>query len=65
MAQIGGEVAQIGGEVAQIGGEVALRRRGSSISRRGISMVSAPQCKSVFPGSNPAPPQHTENSLSP
>ncbi len=26
---------------------------------------SAPDCKSVVLGSNPAPPQHTENSVSP
>jgi hypothetical protein len=37
------------------GGEVALRRRGTS----------TPECKSEVLGSNPAPPRHMANSVSP
>jgi hypothetical protein len=46
-------VAQYAGEVALYGGEVAQLNG------------SAPDCKSVVLGSNPAPTQHTANSVHP
>ncbi len=54
MALYGGEVAQYRGEVAQYRGEVA------QMEERWLN-GSAPDCKSVVLGSNPAPPQHTAN----
>jgi hypothetical protein len=42
-----------------------LRRRGGSIEEERWLDGSAPDCKSVVLGSNPAPPQHTANSVSP
>jgi hypothetical protein len=51
---VGKEVAQfVGGEGAQL-----------LFEERWLN-GSAPDCKSVVLGSNPAPPQHTENSVSP
>ncbi len=48
------------------GGEVAQsRRRGGSIKEERWLNGSAPDCKSVVLGSNPAPPQHMVNSVSP
>ncbi len=67
----GGSARRRGGSV--VGGEVAQwRRRGGSVEEE-RSLVeeeswlsgSAPDCKSVVPGSNLAPPQHTANSVSP
>jgi hypothetical protein len=54
VALYGGEVAQYRGEVAQYRGEVA------QMEERWLN-GSAPDCKSVVLGSNPAPPQHTAN----
>jgi hypothetical protein len=55
-----------------IGSHVWLEERWLNGRRRGGSMVeerwlngSAPDCKSVVLGSNPAPSQHTANSVSP
>jgi hypothetical protein len=42
-----------------------IRRRGGSIKEERWLNGSAPDCKSVVLGLNPAPPQHTANSVSP
>jgi hypothetical protein len=50
------------------GGEVAQwfrRRGGSMVEEERWLNGSAPDCKSVVLGSNPAPPQHMANSVSP
>ncbi len=49
---------------------MAFRRRGGSLGGEVAQEEkwlngSAPDCKSVVLGSNPAPPQHTPNSASP
>jgi hypothetical protein len=51
---------------SMVGGEVAQwwRRGGSMVEERWLN-GSAPDCKSVVLGSNPAPPQHMTNSISP
>jgi hypothetical protein len=64
-----------GGEVAQWKEERWLntRRRGGSMEGGEVAQCkeerwlngSAPDCKSVVLGSNPAPPQHTANSVIP
>jgi hypothetical protein len=61
-------------ESTQGGGEVAQwwRRNGSMVEERCLNGLeerwlngSAPDCKSVVLGPNPAPHQHTANSVSP
>jgi hypothetical protein len=61
-------VAQWGGEVAQWKDERWFNGREERwLNGREERWLngSAPDCKSVVLGSNPAPPQHTENSVSP
>ncbi len=58
LPSVGGEVAQFGGEVAQ------LEERWLNLEERWLN-GSAPDCKPVVLGSNPAPPQHMANSVTP
>jgi hypothetical protein len=52
-----------GGSIRRRGGSMVRRRGGSMVEEERCLNGSAPDCKSV--GSNPAPPQHTANSVSP
>ncbi len=51
--------------MAQLEERWVNRRRGGSILEERWLNGSAPDCKSVVLGSNPATPQHTANSVSP